>query len=176
MADSTVNDHGTGSIDDLVNDKAKDSAPKSTTTKRRSSGSRSTKRNLTGPLTELYASLGMGVFLLNQADGALILEHGPNCAEKLNDLAKQNDKVYAALDKLVTGGAMGAVVMAHTPIVLGILNNHQVFDSFFSGKSKDGDSKSSAKGTPDGSVPSSGNGVSTVGPSPYVPPVVVEAR
>lgn len=183
-----VAEAGTGTIEDLVKDartqaeaESPDSAPKKkTTTRKRTSRA---KRDLTEPLTELYTTLGMGLFLLSPPDGQLLLEHGANCASALNDLAKQNPNVYAALDKLCTGGAMGAVVMAHAPIVIGIMGNHNLvpdIGKLIGGKTKDADkdSQNSEGENPDyafGGPPSGNGSAATVGAIPSVPPIIMGA-
>lgn len=59
-----------------------------------------------------------------QADGMLIVEHGPNVAHALAELAKDNPAVAAALERMLTAGAWAGVITAVTPIVIGIAANH----------------------------------------------------
>lgn len=121
------------------------------------------KRDLTQPLTEIYTTLGMGLTFLNPADGILLIEHGENCAKSLNELAKTNSAVYSALDKLCTGGAMGAVMMAHAPIIMGIMANHDLMPNF-GAKDDDKDSTNQPDpGSPPGGFDAPANGTVPLG-------------
>lgn len=64
--------------------------------------------------------------LVNQVDGVAILNGAEPLAKALNNVAKDNNVVYKNLERLVTGSAWGAVVMAAGGIVLPIVANHNL--------------------------------------------------
>ena len=77
------------------------------------------------PLMQMYGALG--VFVTMRGDehcGTAILEAGEKCAETLDELAYQNESVRRVLDALTTGSAMGAVLMAHAPIIIAVASHH----------------------------------------------------
>ena len=75
-------------------------------------------------LTEFYTTIGTAVMLINESDGAAIISNAENCAQALDKLAAENPKVRRALQKMLTGSAVGGVVIAHAPIVLALAANH----------------------------------------------------
>lgn len=83
-------------------------------------------------LSSAIASLGTGVAvgglaMGNQAvqlDGASVIEHGPGLAQALDRLAKDDPRVAAALERMLTAGAWSGVVMASTPLLVAIAANH----------------------------------------------------
>lgn len=79
---------------------------------------------LRGPLEEMYTSLGMLVMVADASCGKAIIEAAPRCAESLDNLAKTNPAVRRILISLVTTNAMGAVIMAHAPIIMAIAMHH----------------------------------------------------
>ncbi len=59
-----------------------------------------------------------------QLDALTVKIHGPAVAEALNNTAKTNAKVAAALDHVVSVGPYGEIIAAVAPIVLQCLANH----------------------------------------------------
>lgn len=59
-----------------------------------------------------------------QADGMLVVAHAPNVAHALDQLARDNPAVAAALERMLTAGAWSGVIVACTPIALGVAANH----------------------------------------------------
>ncbi len=175
-----ISDAGTGTIEDLL-DKARAEAEAETATadekpkRSRRPRASTSKRSLKEPLTDFYTTLGAGVFMLNQADGFVILENAEKMAESLDNWGKANPQVHKALERLCTTGAFGAVAAAHAPVILAILNNHNVIATIM-GKNADKDSDnqtSEFEGAPTVD-PSNSNGY--VAPTGRITPVVVEAR
>ena len=76
------------------------------------------------PLEDLYTGLGMMLIPFDPSCGKVIIEAAPRCAETLDDLAKTNPAVRRILISLVTTSALGAVVMAHAPIIMAIAMHH----------------------------------------------------
>lgn len=76
------------------------------------------------PLTEIYTTVGMIVYVRDQVCGTAFIESAPRCAETLDDLAHRNEVVRRILHNLVTTSEMGAVLMAHLPIILAVGMHH----------------------------------------------------
>lgn len=79
---------------------------------------------LRGPLEQLYTGIGMSVMPFDPSCGRIIIENAGKCAEALDELAKTNTAVRNILISLCTTSAVGAVVMAHAPIVMAIAMHH----------------------------------------------------
>lgn len=58
------------------------------------------------------------------ADGVLICQHAPNVAAALDKIAKDDPRVAAALERMLTVGTWSGLVAAVLPLVLGIAANH----------------------------------------------------
>ena len=78
-------------------------------------------------LYEFYVLVGTTITLINQDDGRLIIENAENCARAMDKLAAENPAVRKALTKLMTGSAVGGVIIAHAPIIMGLAVNHLPF-------------------------------------------------
>lgn len=76
------------------------------------------------PLENLYTGIGMFMMPFDASCAKVIIEAAPKCAESLDDLAKTNPAVRRILISLVTTSAMGAVVMAHAPIIMAVAMHH----------------------------------------------------
>ncbi len=61
-----------------------------------------------------------------QADSMVIIHHAEGLAEKLTNVAKENDQVYKALAFLVSSSVYGALAMEVAGIAMGIAVNHGV--------------------------------------------------
>lgn len=86
----------------------------------------SRKRSLVKPLTEFFASIGATVYLVNTADGTVIVKGAERLAKSLDNLAKENATVYRNLERMLTGSAWGGVVIAAGAMALPILANHDL--------------------------------------------------
>jgi hypothetical protein len=64
--------------------------------------------------------------IVDPRDAMLIAGHGPTMAKAWADLADESPRVKRALEWLLTGGAWGGVFIATSPVVLGILANHNL--------------------------------------------------
>lgn len=76
------------------------------------------------PLEDMYTGLGMMLMPFDPSCGKVIIEAAPRCAETMDDLAKTNPAVRRILISLVTTSALGAVIMAHAPILMAIAMHH----------------------------------------------------
>lgn len=59
-----------------------------------------------------------------QADGLLIIRQAPDIAAALDKVAKDDPRVAAALEKMLTVGVWGGLTAAVLPLVVGIAANH----------------------------------------------------
>jgi len=81
-------------------------------------------------LEAAYVTAGTLVCFVNAGDGQAIIASAGACAEALDELAKQDPRVRAALDKMLTGGAWSKVLAAHLPIALALVTNHGLLPAF----------------------------------------------
>lgn len=74
---------------------------------------------------EGLGQLAAGALLfVSPADGAAVAFHTPPIASALNDLAKEDPRIAAILDRILQVGPYGALLAAIAPLVLQILCNH----------------------------------------------------
>ncbi len=76
------------------------------------------------PLEDLYTGMGMLLMPFDANCGKIIIDAAPRCAETLDELAKTNPAVRRILISLITTSALGAVIMAHAPILMAIAMHH----------------------------------------------------
>jgi hypothetical protein len=76
------------------------------------------------PLMKLYASVGAGLMVVDPICGTAIVTSAEQCAKSLDELAYQNESVRRALYSLTTTSYIGAVLVAHMPIVMAIAMHH----------------------------------------------------
>ena len=76
------------------------------------------------PLEDMYTGLGMMMMPFDAHCGKIVIDAAPRCAETLDELAKTNPAVRRILISLVTTSALGAVIMAHAPILMAIAMHH----------------------------------------------------
>lgn len=86
--------------------------------------SRAKKGAFVDPLVQLYGVAALTLMPIDQHCANVILENAESCAEAVDELAYQNESVRRVLDKLVTGSAIGAVMMAHLPIIVAVASHH----------------------------------------------------
>lgn len=80
-------------------------------------------------LTEFFVTVGTLVSMVNEADGLVIGANAQALGHAWAELAREDKRVKAALDKMLTGSAWGGVVMATGTVAMGIAANHGVFDN-----------------------------------------------
>jgi hypothetical protein len=76
------------------------------------------------PLTQMYSGIGAMVFQFDKPCGTAVLASAEQCAKSLDDLAYQNESVRRALATLTQGSALGAVIVAHGPIIMAVMAHH----------------------------------------------------
>jgi hypothetical protein len=109
--------------------KRKDAAPGSTgagATKARPPGRPSADDKLAEKLTDVYATLGMALSLVNERDGLVVLDEAEACAASMVKLSNEYPRVRALLEGAATGSALFAVLIAHGRIARRIAENHGV--------------------------------------------------
>jgi hypothetical protein len=79
---------------------------------------------LTKQLEQLYVGAGMALLFKDPECGVAIIEAAPKCAETLNTLAEKNPAVRRVLLALCNTSTIGAVVMAHAPILWALSKHH----------------------------------------------------
>lgn len=72
-------------------------------------------------MTKLYSRTGKIIKAMDRDIGIALIESAEDCGEAWDELARTNPRVRAFLLKLITGGAWGAVIMAHLPILMAIV-------------------------------------------------------
>lgn len=76
-------------------------------------------------LTKMYESIGLGIGMLgDQHCGTIIIDSAPNMAEAMDQWARENPRVKKALEKMLEGTAITAVIAAHAPIGIAIYSHH----------------------------------------------------
>lgn len=92
--------------------------------KAKSSQTRSAPPKLTAgvktQLKDLYSGLGALIEPFDEVAGRTIINQADQCAESVYTLAQQNDSVRRFLLYLTQSSAVGAVVLAHLPIVIAL--------------------------------------------------------
>jgi hypothetical protein len=76
------------------------------------------------PLMKLYASVGAGLMVVDPICGTAIVTSAEQCARSLDELAYQNESVRRALYSLTTTSYVGAVLIAHMPIMMAVAMHH----------------------------------------------------
>lgn len=100
---------------------APDAAPGKTPTARRPVPR---AKPLADRLTQSVTVVGVGVGLLNQADGLAIVNGAPALGDALSKLADENPRVRKALEGAMAASAWGGVLAATLPIAATIAANH----------------------------------------------------
>lgn len=184
MPDEVTELTGTGDIDDLIANarleaeaEAETETPPDKPKRTRTTRARGNKKDLTEPLTQLYGSIGAGVFMLNHADGAVILANAETMAQSLNEWGNADPRIRKVLEKLCTTSAIGQVVAAHAPVILAIVNNHNLIPKFGNENADQNQTDRTHSGnSANGVSPPSGYPTGPVGRPVGVTPVVVAPR
>lgn len=84
-------------------------------------------------VTELYTAAGMMVLPFDQPCGTVVVNSADQCADALVKLSEENETVRKILEGMVQTSAIGAVLVAHMPIIMAIMAHHVAPDrSLFS--------------------------------------------
>lgn len=76
-------------------------------------------------INNLGQMVAFGLSFAAPADAAAIMVHTPPIAEALNNLAAVKPDVAAVLDRLMSAGPYGEIMLAVTPLIVQILVNHR---------------------------------------------------
>lgn len=79
---------------------------------------------LVKPLQDMYASIGIAVFAIDQECGRAILDNAEGCANALDKAARENPALRRVIHRLIETSVMGAVIAAHAPIGIAIARHH----------------------------------------------------
>lgn len=104
---------------------AKDTKPKSTAKVPRRA---SLETRLAGSLTSLGTAVAVAGAVSSpavQADGVAIIQHAPAIAAALDKVAKDDPRVAASLERMLTAGVWSGLVAALVPLGLTIAANHK---------------------------------------------------
>lgn len=115
-----------------IND-VEDAAPNSS--KAANNGSQEASKGKTKPpnsksgkisssLERMYGTIGMMLYPFDQQCGTAVMENAKNCADSLEQLAKENKSVERILLKAIEGTAYGAVATAHMPLIMAVAGHH----------------------------------------------------
>lgn len=75
-------------------------------------------------VANLYRTLGMALIILSPEDAEIWCENIDEMSESLVKLAYEYPAVKKALQQLLKGSVVGAVLMAHLPVIYMIASNH----------------------------------------------------
>lgn len=79
---------------------------------------------LKAPLMKMYATIGMTTMAFDPVCGQAIIANAEQCAEAVEELARQNEAVRRIVYQLITTSAWGAVIGAHLPLLFTIAVHH----------------------------------------------------
>lgn len=108
---------------------AKDSAPSTKSTRKRSSTAKakpSGARSLERPLREIVEQIGGMLSIVEPFDGAVVSHNATRLAKALDGIAKDNPSVHRALSALTASGGWGGVMIAVGSIGLPIAAHHGI--------------------------------------------------
>lgn len=78
----------------------------------------------TAELEQIYTYVGMGLMVVDEPCGTAVISSAEQCAKSLDDLAFTNPAVRRALMSLTQTSAVGAVILAHMPILTAVAMHH----------------------------------------------------
>lgn len=87
---------------------------------------RQSRASLSPRLQSLLGTIGMAVFVVNQADGMAIMQGAVGLADALDALARENPQVRKVLEAALQTSAWSGVIVASASIVVPILSNHDL--------------------------------------------------
>jgi hypothetical protein len=76
------------------------------------------------PLEKMYGSLAIAILPFDQVCATAVMNAAPQCAEALDNLAYENEAVRRILVSMLQTSAIGAVLLAHSPIIMAIMMHH----------------------------------------------------
>lgn len=88
-------------------------------------------RILENQLYDFFVTVGTMVSMFNAEDGLVIGANAEPLAKAWADLAAEDKRVKAAIDKMMQGSAWGGVIFATGSVAMGIANNHGLLDNLY---------------------------------------------
>ncbi len=76
------------------------------------------------PLEEFYTTVGTFMLPFDQPCGTAVINSAHQCAVSIDNLARENPKVRAAILRMVETSVWGAVIAAHAGIIMTIAQHH----------------------------------------------------
>lgn len=103
---------------------AEETTSRRTATKKRKPAPRAKRGAFIEPLTQLYTLIGGMLMPFDPQCANVVIMSAEHCAESMDNLAYENEAVRRALTALTQTSAIGAVVMAHAPIIMAVAMHH----------------------------------------------------
>lgn len=75
-------------------------------------------------LADMYGAIGFGVSMFDQSCGQVIIIEAESMANSMEKLAMENESVRRVLERLLSVNAIGQVIAAHMPVIMGIARHH----------------------------------------------------
>lgn len=97
---------------------------KTKTPKSKKAAPRYRKGMFVEPLTQIYGTIGMALLPIDPICAQAIIESAEQCATSLDELAEQNQAVRRTLAAITQTNAVGAVLIAHFPILMAVTMHH----------------------------------------------------
>ncbi len=88
------------------------------------------EKSVATALKAYFDSLGLMVGMVNEADGKIIAEGSDKVVEELINLARVDIKIRKLLIKLAAPGKYGPLLLAVSPILIGVAANHNLLPQF----------------------------------------------
>jgi len=102
-----------------------DASPKPRKSRSGTPGGKANRRTTLGkPLTDLFTTMGTMLILVDDYDGTVVVENAERLAKQLDEIAKNNPGVQAALERLVSGSQWGGVVATFGAVAVPIAARH----------------------------------------------------
>jgi hypothetical protein len=101
-------------------------APGTSKSQTTSSSRKTNVDTLINQMADFHRNIGLAVGFIPTCsmDGMLVAGNADGMAESWRPLIEKDPKIRKAWEKVVTGSGWGTVIMAYSPIALGIATNH----------------------------------------------------
>lgn len=92
----------------------------------RSTSSRPKAPDFRDGINGMFQLIAAPLAFVQPLDSMAVVQHAPNIAEALNDLAQHRPEVAMVLQRVLSVGPYGALLAATVPLVVQLLHNHDV--------------------------------------------------
>lgn len=93
---------------------------------RKSAGNWPMAATVENALNDLFSYAGMGLTLVNPADGSAVAAGGPAVSKALVDLGRTDKKLRRYLEMVATPGKYGPLILASLGIIVPVMVNHNL--------------------------------------------------